>query len=59
MGASPQTPGVYRIEDQSMREGKIQEIKKDEAAQYHAALILRSPSRRSGCSPALPYPPEG
>jgi hypothetical protein len=50
-GRCPQPPGVYRLMDQSM--------KTEKAALLSTAFILQSPIRRSGRSPALPYPPKG
>jgi hypothetical protein len=47
MGASPQTPGVYRIgEPRINRRHRVVEL-------FIRSLI----TRRSGRSPALPYPP--
>ena len=50
MGASPQTPGVYRMI--RMPDGQEKMGKANRLAHPYIHLL-----RRSGRSPALPYPP--
>jgi len=49
-GPAPCPPGIYRIEDKSMR-GRAGTVA------LHLPSCLRHRLQRSGCFPALPYPP--
>ena len=49
---SPKPPGIYRVEVQSCTD-------KEQAGPSGPAVQLRTTKRRSGCFPALPYPPLG
>ena len=53
MGASPQTPGIYR----SVVKGKLRQRTPLALSQRHPPNLPSTSTRRSGCFPALPYPP--